>query len=115
MARKICASLIETASALRHRAGYLAAAEYVAESLGVPSRRVIERRRGLRPGGEPAGLHPLAIYLAVTSYNLTQEGAARAAGVSPRYIRKALAAIEDRRDDAAFDGMLTEIEERMAA
>lgn len=115
MARAPCSFLVKTATILQYRAAYRAAAEHVAESQGVSARRTIERRRGLRRRGEPVGLHPLVLYLTVTAYNLTQEGAAKAAGVSSRYVRKALAAIEDRRDDAGFDSMVAGIEERMAA
>jgi hypothetical protein len=105
-------------------AAYLAATEVVAIRHGVAAERV---RRGLtqaetaRVALSARGLgsdeeariataRHEAIYLAVTVFGRSHKSIARAAGISPPAVRKALTAIEDRRDEPRFDRELDELE-----
>lgn len=60
-------------------------------------------------GGRSLARSSLALYLAVTSGALGIKCAARAAGVTPRHVRAAVARIEDRRDHVAFDAWLDDL------
>lgn len=99
------------------RAAYLKAAQAVSASLSLPldefafpGRRICGRytpqKRVLA--------HQMTVYLTVTAFDISLSRAARAIGQWRTSIRAALARIEDRRDDAAFDGLLAAIERQVA-
>lgn len=56
-----------------------------------------------------------AVYLAVVAFDAPLRAVARAAGVSHTGVRKALAAIEDAREDAALDARLLQMEQELVA
>ena len=51
-----------------------------------------------------------AVYLAVTAGGVPGRQVARVAGLHHRQVQRALAQIEDRRDDPAFDAFLSRLE-----
>ncbi len=51
-----------------------------------------------------------AIYLAVTVFGRPHKSVARALGVTPKAVRKALTAIEERREDGRYDRALDDLE-----
>jgi hypothetical protein len=108
------------AERLASRAAFVAAAAQVAARHGLPLQRVMTpptpaeqaavalASRGLADpdAARIAAARREAIYLAVTACGRGGRAVARAAGVDPKAVRKALAAVEDKRDDPAFDRAL---------
>lgn len=56
-----------------------------------------------------------AVYLAVVGFNSGIRSIGRAASLTAEGVRKALAAVEDLRDDPAFDRQLTQMEREITA
>lgn len=66
----------------------------------------------VKAAGVPARQqNPVALYLLVVVCNVPGAVAARAAGCSKQNVSKILRGVEARRDDAAFDRQLAELEE----
>lgn len=63
-----------------------------------------------RHGGDVARARDLALYLAVVEGCLDLATAGRLAGISKQAVHKTVKRLEDRRDDAAFDALLTRAE-----
>jgi hypothetical protein len=61
-------------------------------------------------GRPPRPVRAAALYLAVTVFDSRQTEIARAAAVSKQAVQEACRAIEDRRDDRAFDQWLQHLE-----
>lgn len=68
--------------------------------------------RGLSKSDERdlAAARQEALYLAVTHFNRGHRSIARVAGVSHKTVERACAAVENRRDDRAFDRDIDELE-----
>lgn len=112
------------AERLASRAAFVAAAAQVAARHGLPLQRVMTpptpaeqaavalASRGLADpdAARVAAARREAIYLAVTVYGRGTKSIARVSGLTPPAIRKALAAIEDKRDDPIFDRALDQAE-----
>ncbi len=54
-----------------------------------------------------------ALYLAVVAWDRSMRSVARAAGLTAEGVRKALAAVEDLRDDGEFDAVITQLEREL--
>jgi hypothetical protein len=106
------------------------AASVVARHTGVSRRKILARRAALQPpprddkgrlqGGraQPAQIafaRQAAIYLAIVSSDLPVRRFVREVGVHREVVRRALAAIEDRRDEREIDELLTKLEQEVAA
>jgi hypothetical protein len=84
------------------------ALEVVAWRSGVPAAAL--RRRYPRPAHQ--GLRQQAIYLAVITGHPRRD-IARAVGLSPEIVARHCRVVEERRDDAALDRLLDELELEM--
>lgn len=114
---------IARASSRRRRGAELAAlAAYqssvaaVARAMGVAP-AAMEARRGRlyrTPPPEVATARRSAVYLAVVVFNRSMRSIARAARLTPEGVRKAVAAIEDRRDDPGFEQVISQLEAELA-
>jgi len=89
-----------------------AVARLVAGATGVPAREILASTRGSRQASEA---RRVAVYLAVVDLELGRAAVAQAFGRHPRTVRRALALIEDRRDDPRYDAWLTGLEERLVS
>jgi hypothetical protein len=112
------------AERLAARAAFVAAAAQVAGRHGVPLARVVAppspadqaavalASRGLADptAARVAAARREALYLAVTVCGRPGRSVARAAGLHHRAVQKALAAVEDKRDDPQVDRALGETE-----
>lgn len=117
MAHAIFNRLAARADRLASRASFLAAAAVAAKRHGVSVSNVVTPPspqeqanvalaalgRADKTSAQIATARHEALYLAVTACGRSQKSVARATGLSPKAIRKALAAVEDRRDDPKFD------------
>ncbi|HRN83260.1 MAG TPA: hypothetical protein PK857_00450 [Hyphomicrobium sp.] len=116
--------LAARADRLASRAAFLAAAAIAAERAGLAVADVVRpptpaeqaavalSARGLAPpdAARAATARQEALYLAATVCGRSNKSLARASGLDPRAVRKALAKVEERREDAAFDRALDEVE-----
>ncbi len=69
-----------------------------------------------RPVGRPrCRRRRVAVYLSTVGGELPKTRVARIAGLSRRAVQKIVATVEDARDDAAFDALLTSLEQEIAA
>lgn len=96
---------------------YRASVNLVSSAYDVPP-EIILRHEGQRNSAHPTEVtlaRRAALYLAVVGRNLSLRAVARASGLSPEGVRKALAAIEDRRDDPVIDAQIGQLEEEIAA
>lgn len=85
------------------------AAELVGAHMGVPVDRIKAPR-----GWVERRARGLALYLTVVGVGHGQRAVARVVGVHHEAVRKALRAVEERRDLKAFDAELSQLEEQMA-
>lgn len=80
-------------------------------AFGVPPAAVISRTRG---SVQAALARQVLMYLAVVTLELAQERVAAALGRRRQTVAHALMAIEDRRDDRAFDELIGKLELKAA-
>lgn len=120
MAHAVFNRLAARADRLASRAAFLAAAALVAHRHNIPLESVTRppapaeqaavalAARGLADpsAARIAAARHEAIYLTVTTLNRGGRSVARAAGVDPKTVRKALKQVEDKRDDPKFDRAL---------
>lgn len=96
----------------RARAIYLTCAEICAREHGVSADLVASRaRKGFGSCPAPvAAARREAMYLTATLFDIAQTDVADAAGVAKQYAGRALAKVEDERDDPIVDGRLLRLE-----
>jgi len=100
------------------RAGRLAAASAFEAALAVVTRDQVPadmRSAGRRPSNAISRARQTSIYLAIVSFDVEQNAIARALGLDPMAVNRALRRVEDRRDDARFDRSLNRLEQELAA
>jgi hypothetical protein len=96
---------------------HLSSVELVSRRMGVPSAQ-IEARAGLIyhfPPPAVALARRTALYLVCCVCGIHLRRLARTAGMSAEGVRKAVAAIEDRRDDPEFDAFVEALEQELVA
>ncbi len=102
---------------MTHASALSSAVALVSKRMRVP-REAIEARSGKVyrfPLPEVALARRTAIYLASCLHDIGPRPLARAARMSPEGVRKACAAIEDRRDDPGFDRFIDSLAEELVA
>lgn len=98
-------------------AAYRASLRAAAARFGVAP-ATIEVRRGRLYRNPPAKVvlaRRAALYLSVVVFDRPLREIARASRTSPECVRKALIAIEDRREDPAFEAVLGDLEKELRA
>jgi hypothetical protein len=91
---------------------YLSAARCAAPAFGVCEKDVV-KTEGANNGNHSASValaRRVVIYLAVTVSNQSSRAVARASGLSPRGVRRALRVVEELRDCAVFDQLINRLE-----
>lgn len=107
--------------ALEARRIYGRAVEIVAVSAAVPAERIARpatnadrRRAGYEPEARiAAGARSTALYLASVAGDVPMGTVARLAGISREAVRRAVAGIEDARDDPDLDAALGQLEQSL--
>ena len=97
---------------LMARAAYEIALVQVCQATGLPIAAV--RGSGCRPL-KLAHARQIAIYLAVTRFNVSRRAVGRVARLSAEATRKACVAVEDWREDPAFEAGIASLEDLMEA
>lgn len=104
------------ARAERHadRAAMIRAAMLIVEQTGVTLQQLIRRRGRGRPPRLAAEARKLGLYLAAVVLDVPIGRLARSARVGHQDVSRWLHQIEDRREDAAYDGFVTRLEAALA-
>lgn len=98
------------------RRAYVKAVDLVVDRLGV-SRRAVEARRGRnwkKPPPDVALARRAALYLTLVPGDFSLGAVSAAASMTREGVRRALAAVEDLRDDPYLDELMSELEEAFA-
>ena len=94
------------------RKAFRRAASVVARDCSVPLQTLLVPRGGRR---QVQRARQVALYLAVVSLDVCRSQAAHAVGISHQYGMRAVAKIEDLREEPEFDRWIASLEERLIA
>lgn len=99
------------------RAAWLRSVAVVSASTGVPADKIASAQRPgfpARPRNNPVCLaRSVAVYLTVVGQDINQAALARGLGVPKTRVWRFCRRIEERRDNAAFDAWISEMEARL--